>query len=59
MWHFSMHRAKGEPGGGEEGAGRALPTGEKSALLTLKAVLNIFLIKIKEGLMTTCQIGFP
>ena len=32
MWHLGMRRAKEEPGGGEEGAGRALPTGGKKAV---------------------------
>lgn len=42
-----MRSAEEEPGGGERGAGSALPLEDKSGLLTL--VADIFLIKRKMG----------
>ena len=42
MWHFAMRRAKEGPGGGEEGAGGALPTGGKRQVADLNGSVEYF-----------------
>ena len=42
MWRLGMRRAKEEPGGGEEGAGGALPTGGKRQVAGLDGCVEYF-----------------